>query len=148
MIGSTSISEVRKGDIGMNKAVVADYVRTVFNEGEVDRIGEFVAETIVDHSAPPDLPTGIAGQKIKISAFRAAFPDLKIDYTLQVAEGDLVAGQFTLTGTHSGEFAGLAATGKKIRVTGHDFLRVTDGKISEHWLQMDVAGMMQQLGAD
>ena len=46
------------------------------------------------------------------------FPDLKITYSHQIAEGDMIAGRFTLTGTHQGDFGGIAATGKQISVTG------------------------------
>ncbi len=59
----------------------------------------------------------------------------------------MVGGRFTLTGTHRGDFAGVPASGNKVSVTGHDFLRFKDGKISEHWAEVDMMTMMQQLGA-
>ena len=58
----------------------------------------------------------------------------------------MIAGRFTLTGTHQGDFAGIPATARQISVTGHDQLRVTEGKIAEHWVEMDMLGLMQQLG--
>lgn len=79
--------------------------------------------------------------------FTNAFPDLHLTYAFLIAEGDLVGGRFTLTGTHQGDFAGGHATGKAVSVSGHDFLRVVNGKVVEHWVEMDMLGMMQQLGS-
>ena len=78
--------------------------------------------------------------------FTSAFPDLKITHEHLIAEGDMVGGRFTLTGTHQGDFAGIPATGNQVSVTGHDFARLTGGKVVEHWVEMDTLGMMQQLG--
>lgn len=129
----------------MNKSVAAEYVEAVFNLGQVDRIADFVDADIQDHDAPPGLPPGIEGQKLKIAAFRAAFPDLKIDYAFQVEEADMVAGRFRLTGTQTGPFAGIDPTGRTVDVTGHDFLRFRGGKITDHWLCLDMASLMHQL---
>ena len=129
------------------KRHVRDGVDEIFNKKNLGYIDEFVAHDIVDHAAPPGLPPGIAGYRMKVGAFIEAFPDLEITYEHQVAEGDMIAGRFTLTGTQRGEFAGVPATGKAVRVTGHDHLRFEDGKLAEHWVEMDVLTLMQQLGA-
>ena len=63
-----------------------------------------------------------------------------------VADGDKVATRGTLTGTNTGSFAGMPVTGKPVKVTYHDLMRFADGKLVEHWAQMDQLGMMQQLG--
>ena len=82
-----------------------------------------------------------------MEAFIAAFPDLQITYTHQIAEGDLASGRFVLSGTHGADFAGVDATGNTISLVGHDLLRVTDGRIVEHWAVIDSAELMRQLGA-
>jgi len=51
-----------------------------------------------------------------------------------------------LTGTNSGSFAGMPPTGKRVTVSYIDMVRFADGKLAEHWGQMDQLGMMQQLG--
>jgi steroid delta-isomerase-like uncharacterized protein len=58
-----------------------------------------------------------------------------------------VATRFTVTGTHQAEFAGVPATGKPIKITAINIHRVADGKLQEGWLNADVLGMLQQLGA-
>ncbi len=128
------------------KAVVRQGVENIFNQKNLAHIDEFYATDVVDHSAPPGLPAGIEGVHLKIGMFTNAFPDLDITYQYQIAEGDVVGGRFTLTGTHLGDFAGIPATGKQVSVTGHDFVRVVDGKVTEHWVEMDTMTMMQQLG--
>ena len=61
-----------------NKALVLRTVETIFNSRDLDRIGEFFAEGIVDHSLPPGTPQGIASKKALVGALLTAFPDLKI----------------------------------------------------------------------
>ena len=128
------------------KTTVQHLVNEIFNQKNLAAIDDFIMVDIIDHSAPPELPAGIEGYRLKVAVFINAFPDLKITYSHQIAEGDMIAGRFTLTGTHQGDFGGIAATGKKISVTGHDQLRVLEGKVAEHWVEMDTLGMMQQLG--
>ena len=53
----------------------------------------------------------------------------------------------TMTGTHEGEFMGIAATGRRMEVPGMDLVRIRDGKAVEHWGVTDNLAMMQQLGA-
>lgn len=130
-----------------NKQAVRDGVERVFNLKKLEAIDDLYTEDFVDHSAPPGLPVGIDGARVKIGAFIDAFPDLQLTYEFQVAEDDFVAGRFVLSGTHQGEFGGVAATGNSVRVTGHDLLRLRDGKVCEHWLELDTLSLMQQLGA-
>lgn len=80
-------------------------------------------------------------------SFWSAFPDAHFTFESEVAEGDSVAGRGCLTGTHRGEFQGLAPTGKEITVVFLDQWRFEDGKVAEYWGLFDVASMMQQLGA-
>lgn len=131
-----------------NKHVVADAARIVFNDKDLSQIETFFAPGFVDHTNAGDPPHGPQGQRAKVEAFIGAFPDLEINYTHQIAEDDLVAGRYVLTGTHLGDFAGIAATGNTISLIGHDLLRVAHGQMVEHWTVMDSAELMRQLGAD
>lgn len=129
-----------------NKTAVREGVENIFNLKKLDMIEELYTDDVIDHSAPPGLPPGIEGAGAKVGAFIEAFPDLHLTYEHQTAEGDFVAGRFVLSGTHQGDFGGVPATGKSVRVTGHDLVRLRDGKVCEHWLEMDTLGLMQQLG--
>jgi steroid delta-isomerase-like uncharacterized protein len=92
-------------------------------------------------------PLDLAGHQQVLAMFRAAFPDLRIAVLGQVAHGDRVANHFVMRGTQKGEFNGLPATGKHIVVTGTNLMRFEGGRIAETWGQIDMVGLMQQLGA-
>ncbi len=64
-----------------------------------------------------------------------------------IAEGDKVVIRQTWSGTHKGEFMGIPATGRRVSIAVIDIIRVADGRFVEHWGQLDMMGMMQQLGA-
>jgi steroid delta-isomerase-like uncharacterized protein len=82
-----------------------------------------------------------------LSAFITGFPDARISVDASVAEQEIVASRWTLTGTHLGEFQGVPPTGRKVTMAGIDFSRIVGGKIAEHWAQFDAIGVMQQIGA-
>ena len=50
-------------------------------------------------------------------------------------------------GTHRGEFQGIPPTGKEVAFSSMKFNRVVDAKVEEHWVELDLFGLMQQLGA-
>ena len=52
----------------------------------------------------------------------------------------------TSTGTHSGDFMGIPATGKRVTFTETHIVRIANGKAVEHWGNQDDMTMMQQLG--
>jgi predicted ester cyclase len=79
-----------------------------------------------------------------LRAVHAAFPGFQlVDHDL-IAEGDRVASRWTVSGTHRGELAGAAPTGRKLAISGLSIYRIAGGKLAEGWVQDDT---MQQLGA-
>jgi steroid delta-isomerase-like uncharacterized protein len=64
-----------------------------------------------------------------------------------VAQDDQVAVRYTLEGTHQGLFAGVPATGKRVKLSGIAIFRLADGRIAEGWGCADFLGFLQQLGA-
>ncbi|HEX5282720.1 MAG TPA: ester cyclase [Bryocella sp.] len=85
------------------------------------------------------------GLKEHIRGAEAAFPAYELVPEQMVAEGDMVAVRGTFHGVHKGEFAGVQPTGKSVSGDLMIFYRVSDGRIAEHWLQMDMAGLVEQL---
>jgi steroid delta-isomerase-like uncharacterized protein len=130
-----------------NKARQHSLVDTLQNNGQLDRIGEFIAGDIVDHSGAPGMPDGIEGARMILGAIRRAFPDHDAKVVHMVAEGDLVATYKTFTGTHRGDFFGTPASSKRVTIRVMDFVRYREGKVAEHWNIVDFAGLMQQIGA-
>ncbi len=127
-----------------NKALVRRMVQEVFNQGRLAVIDELVDESFVLHSH------GLEGResfKNLVRDIRRAFPDLRGEIDLMIAEDDLVAMRLTTTHTHLGPFMGVAPTGVHGSHTGMSFVRIAGGKAVEHWEEADMLGLLQQLGA-
>ncbi len=130
-----------------NKDKVRRLFDQVLNAGKLSLLDTLIGAAYVDHNPSSGQPAGAAGVKGKVEALRASFPDLR--YTLEdlVAEGDLVAARYSWRGTHKGEaFLGIPPSGKSILVRGMDFYRLREGRIVEHWDNIDELGMLTQLG--
>ena len=65
----------------------------------------------------------------------------------QVAEDDKVVTRWSATGTHTGDFAGVPATGRPVAVSGIHIHRVRHGRLIEHWEELNLLGLLRQLGA-
>jgi steroid delta-isomerase-like uncharacterized protein len=130
-----------------NKALYRRFIEEGFNQGRMATVDEVLAQNYVNHDAPPGSPQGAEGVKQIIQMFRTGFPDFRIEFDEQVAEGDKVSSLTTLRGTHQGPMFGVAPTGRKVTVTGLTMVRVANGKIQESWVKNDVLGLMQQIGA-
>jgi steroid delta-isomerase-like uncharacterized protein len=79
--------------------------------------------------------------------YRSAFSDIEDIVEDMIGEGDRVATRWTLRVTHTGEFRGIPATGKRITITGIGIFRFSEeGKVVESWDSLDQLGMLRQLG--
>jgi len=132
-----------------NKAVVSRFYEELWNRGNFDAAEELVAEDYVRHDLRPgDAPSGPPGQKAVAAKFRGAFPDVQLTVEALVAEGDLVVARWTMTGTHTGPWGEVEATGQSVRFSGANFFRIADGKIAEIWNLRDDLGLREQLAAE
>lgn len=118
------------------------------NKGDVDAAVQSFAEDAVDHDPAPDQGPGRAGFRTFFSALAAAFPDAHIEPAHLVADDEHVCIAYTLSGTHQGDFHGIAPTGRRIEVRGLQIGRFEDGEIVERWGSSDELGLLQQLGVD
>ena len=118
------------------------------NAGNIDAAVESFAVDAVDHDPAPGQPAGRDGFKAFFTELTTAFPDAHIEPAHLVADEGNVAVAYTLTGTHQGEFQGIAATGKTIEVRGMQIGRFENGQIVERWGSSDELGILQQLGAE
>jgi steroid delta-isomerase-like uncharacterized protein len=131
-----------------NKQLVLRFYDELWNRGNFDAADELVADDYVRHDLRPgDAPPGPAGQKAVAQRFRAAFPDAHLDVEALVAEGDLVAARWRISGTHEGAWGDVAPTGRNVRFTGVNFFRLAAGKIAEIWNVRDDLGLREQVGA-
>jgi steroid delta-isomerase-like uncharacterized protein len=129
-----------------NKALVRRFVDEVQSAGNIDAIDELCSPEFVNHSAPSGMPPNREGVKQVTAMFRQAFPDSYFTVEDMIAEGDKVATHKTFHGTHEGEFMGMPPTGRRVSMELIDIVRISEGRVVEHWSMGDNLGMMQQLG--
>ena len=129
-----------------NKARIRRVIEEAYSKGNLAVVDEVAASNLVIHTTSQDI-RGRDGAKQYVAMMRAAFPDLHFTIEDQIAEGDMVVTRWTARGTHQGNFQGVAATGREIRLMGTDIDRMTDGKVVECWAHVDELGLMRQLGA-
>jgi predicted ester cyclase len=130
-----------------NKRIVSRITLEAFNLGRPEVLDEIVAADAFDHSPAPGMPPGAEGYKRFLAILRTAFPDLEYTIDQQLAEGDLVATRVTGSGTHKGDFLGIPPTGRRVTWTQTHLSRMVDGKMVEHWADIDQLGLLQKLGA-
>ena len=120
----------------------------VINAGDIDGFGRLMADDFVEHEELPGFPPTKAGTIEYFRMLVAAFPDARMVPEDVIASGEKAVARVRLTGTHTGPFMGMAATGKRVDVKLIDIIRFgDDGRAREHWGVVDQFGMMQQLGA-
>jgi predicted ester cyclase len=117
-----------------NKAI-SNRLAQAISEGDLEALDELMAPELAEEF------------KRDLTELRRAFPDYAGTNVEQIAEGDKVANRFVFLGTHLGEFEGVTPTGKRIEFIGQSIDRVVEGRIVESWVEVDMLGVMRQLGA-
>jgi steroid delta-isomerase-like uncharacterized protein len=129
-----------------NLAATQRWGSEVASAGRYDVLDEILASDFVDHDPAPDQGPGIEGLKGFFQTMRSAFPDLKAEPVEVVGTDTHVAMRYTISGTHEGEFQGVAPTGKSFKVAAVQLARFQDGRCVERWGSTDELTMMKQLG--
>lgn len=116
-----------------NKAVVHSMFEQIFNQGDIAALDDICSPNCVLEtpgvSTEQGIQRGLEAFKQRIISLRNAFPDLQYTIDNTVVDENKVAISSSLNGTHEGEFAGIAPTGKKITAAELYFIHLTDGKI-------------------
>ena len=132
-------------DPDANKEVVRRFVEA-FAAPDPAALDQLLAPDAVHRTAPPGLPpTREVFQQLAM-AFEAGIPDYAVTIEEQVAEGDLVATRATVSGTQTGEFLGIPATGGSFAAPAMFIDRVANGQVREHWELLDQLGILTQIG--
>jgi steroid delta-isomerase-like uncharacterized protein len=126
---------------------ILDSVVALWNTGAPDIATRIYTDDCprIDPNVPPDTRGGPAIARY-VTEVRSAYPDFKLEVLDSIAEGDRLAVHWVVTGTHKGDFRGIAPTGKQIRITGMTLARVKDGKLAEDRVYFDRMTMFEQLG--
>jgi len=124
-----------------NKAKVRKVIEAI-NEQNLDLLDSITAPDYLDHTHQLNL----GGVKRFMNMIFEAFPDWHETIEDIIAEGDKVWVRAKATGTHTGEYRGLAPTGKKVTGMGVNIYRIVNGKFIEGWAVEDWLDFLQQLG--
>lgn len=126
-----------------NKALVRRYL-DAFNERDEETIREVLADDVVEHGAHERLE-GVDEIIAFLDAHFETFPDYSGSTEAMLADDDLVAVRYTVSGTHTGEYRDVEPTGHKAEWTGIGIYRVEDGEIAEIWLEEDRLEVLETL---
>jgi steroid delta-isomerase-like uncharacterized protein len=130
-----------------NRQTFERYLKEVWEHGHLDTLDEYLSPAFHNNDPVPGIPDGRPGERKLIEMFRAAFDNFTTNVDTAMGEGDKLAVRWSAEGTHVAQFAGVPPSGKRIKMLGVEHLRFDDGKIAEVWINFDMAGLMQQLGA-
>ena len=136
-------------DAGMtteqNKALVRRVFDEIFVHGSFEAVDELLAPDFVTHNAP-STGDGRADMKATIERVSKGLADAFFTIEDIFGEGDRVAVRVTSGARHVGPFMGMPATNKAYTIEEIHIFRIADGKVAEHWHQLDAMGLMKQLG--
>ncbi len=131
-----------------NRSVVRRLYEEVWNKRRLEVVNEIISPSHALHDA------NVSGSAIGPEAYKrvvtrwvTAFPDLRFTIEDTVCEKDKLVVSWNISGTHKGEYLGIAPTNKKISVDGITINHIASGKIMDSYASWDALGMMQQLGA-
>jgi steroid delta-isomerase-like uncharacterized protein len=127
-----------------NKALVRRAIG--YNHGVADEGSEIFAPNFVAYM-PGQPPMDRATFEQYVAGVAAGLPGYTYEIHDQIAQGDLVVNRITWRGVHSGSLAGVPATGRSVELRGINMFRVKDGRVTAQWAQLDMLGLLQQIGA-
>ena len=130
-----------------NKSIVRRIYEEVWNLRKLEVAGELISPShavqLLDNADPGIGPEAYARNVV---LYVRAFPDLKLTLLDMIVENDKVVAFWNLSGTHQGEYRGIAPTGKNISVDGITINQLANGKIMDSYVSLDMWSVMQQLG--
>jgi steroid delta-isomerase-like uncharacterized protein len=130
-----------------NKAVIQRFINELVNDKNYGLVYDIFTEEYTRHDpASPESESGPGPWVESMKGLHQAFPDAEVQIGELIAEGDLVAFEGTMTGTHQGDFRGIEPTDSSVEIHGNAMHRVRDGRIAETWATWDFLGLLTQVG--
>ncbi len=117
-----------------------------FNDKNPDLLDLAVTQDWDDIPLAPGQGPGPQGFKPLLNSFITAFPDINIQIHDMLQEPGKIAVRAEITGTHQGEFMGMAATGSRISVRLHEFHLLNGERVTTTWHMEDWLALFQQIG--
>jgi steroid delta-isomerase-like uncharacterized protein len=130
--------------IESNKDLARRFVERIFEGLEASAVDELVADDFESH-AYPNTPDGKTFLRESTTRMAAALADTEFRIEDMIGEEDRVAVRVTASARQVGEFMGIPATNRSYKVGEIHIFRVRDGRIAEHWAQVDTMGILRHL---
>jgi len=128
-----------------NQQIVRGFIEDVWNRGLTERIADFVSAGFVDRAYnPPDAE----GHRSMVETLKATIADAVWTVDRMVADDTAVICEMRLTGTHTGAFRGIPASGNPISVRAYRSFVLSDGEIVEHAALLDTQSLLAQMKKD
>jgi len=128
-----------------NKHVIREFTRIFKNEHNVDGVNHLFDKNFVHHFRTP-MADGFEGLRQVGIMMNGAFPDVVVTEEDLIAYGDRVVERSSAAATHKGALMGAPPTYKTVRWTEIHIYRLKEGKIVEHWAEVAMMELLQQIG--
>jgi steroid delta-isomerase-like uncharacterized protein len=133
------------------KKLINRFVGELWNERRLEVADAIFASDCVTHQLRSGfladaVPRGPHAIKEHVAGWIASFPDLRFSIEQMLSEGDRVATQLLMEGTHQSAWLGIPASGNKVQIRMFTVHRVVQDKIVEDWVLVESLGLFQQLG--
>ena len=117
------------------------------SQGNVDQLyNDYAEHAVVEDSMYPHPFVGRAAIMSRKSAGMSAIPGLNINVTNRIARGNQLTVEWVASGTHSGDYPGLVASGRSFSIPGVTVVVRQNGKIVRESLYYDMNEVRRQLG--
>jgi predicted ester cyclase len=139
-------SSVSGEDLDADKAVALGLSKAIMT-GDWQKVDELLAPDFayVGDGNPAIDKAGYIG--FMRGVLTAAFTDMDMNFLHVIAEGGFVSVNYTNAMTHTENFIGIPATGKRVLASGQFIREIRDGKVVGEWQTTNAIGLMQALGA-
>jgi steroid delta-isomerase-like uncharacterized protein len=132
------------------KALLAEFLESVWSNGQVDAADGYLAEDYTIHHDPGDPWAGqrldLEGFKERVRVSRAPFPDQRFEIQEMFADGDAVVVTWLCSGTHTSDYPGFPASHQPISMSvATVYYFDARDRLSGHWQITDRLGVFQQL---
>lgn len=126
-----------------SRTLVETYLE-MLNTHDADLVDAFIADDYVNHNVVVD--DGREANRAFWKNFFAGLPDVVVTMEDVIISGDRVVGRFVYRGTHTGDLLGIPATGATVEMRSIDIWRVENGLLVEHWDELNLMEVFQQVG--
>lgn len=129
-----------------NKQLLERY-QAAWSAGDIEQLRQMLHEACINYNLVTGERRDLEFELEACRIWHTGFSETNVQIQQIVAEDDRVCVYWMLTAVHTGDFIGIAPTGRHVQIPGMEFNRVQDGKITDIWRLSDTMSVMQQLGA-